>query len=175
MEYLGPDALNKDQQEQIQAVLANTATVHRGWTLIPNWLHVRCDDPRKWCSQEDDNDPCKDANFDDIDAEDDKKKVCFAYANNPKQSQDKYPEINFCKPFFDQRSLTNAIAFGSAFSSPVLKSDIRYYVSRGKLEDFSESFTIAEPRGLPTLSDSKTDKLISLHLPSRAVAPRLSR
>lgn len=132
LEFFGPDALNKDQQAQIQAVLANTATVHRGWTLIPNYIHVRCDDPKKQCPKDDDEDPCKTTNFDNIDDGNEGDKVVIAYANNPKQSEDKYSEINFCKGFFDQRSLTNAMAYGSSPSNVVLKNDIRRYESRGK-------------------------------------------
>jgi hypothetical protein len=130
LEFFGPDALNKDEQKQIQAVLANAATVKSGWSLIPNYIHVRCDDPKKRCPKDGDKDPCAGSDQDDIDGDDDK--VVGAYASNPAQSEDKYSEINFCKPFFDQRSLTNAMAFGSGATNKLIKNDLRRYDSRGK-------------------------------------------
>jgi hypothetical protein len=48
-EFFGPDALNKNQQKQIQAVLANASTIKSGWSSTPNYIHVRCDDPSKKC------------------------------------------------------------------------------------------------------------------------------
>ncbi|KAL8842264.1 MAG: hypothetical protein Q9170_000590 [Blastenia crenularia] len=109
LEFFGPDALNKGQQKQMQAVLANA----------------------KICSKGDDKDPCKDTDYDSIDAGNDASMVVLAYANNPKQSEDKYSEINFCTPFFDQRGLSNAIGYGSAPSNILVKNDIRRYDNRG--------------------------------------------
>jgi hypothetical protein len=46
LEFLGPSGLNKDQQGQINAVLANIATMKEGaswWT--PNWIRVRHENP----------------------------------------------------------------------------------------------------------------------------------
>ena len=61
LEFLGPPGLNKDQQSQIQAVLANIATVIYTYKnpLFVHYIKVRCDDPAKRCQNRHENDPCK--------------------------------------------------------------------------------------------------------------------
>ncbi|OXV12076.1 hypothetical protein Egran_00162 [Elaphomyces granulatus] len=119
LEYLGPSALNKDQQSQIQAVLANVATVKDGaawWT--PNWIRIRCDDPLRRCSK------CV------TPQEDEDQAVVVAYARNPAQTGQKYPDISFCPPFYGLRNLDNAMAYGSGFSNAKNKFDLSNYEGR---------------------------------------------
>ncbi|EON66292.1 hypothetical protein W97_05685 [Coniosporium apollinis CBS 100218] len=120
LEYLGPSAYNKDQQKQIQAVFANVATVKEGiswWT--PNWIRVRCDDPAGLCSKKC---PTSQENKDPA--------VVLAYARNPVQAGEKYPDISFCPEFYGLRNLGNAIAYGSGFSNPNMKNDLSNYEGR---------------------------------------------
>ncbi len=83
---------------------------------------VRCDDPARVCStkcpttKEDENQP-------DI----------LAYARNPKQAGEKYPDISFCPKFYGLRSLGNAIAFGTGLDTIKKTNDITNYYSRGEL------------------------------------------
>ncbi|KAK7926917.1 hypothetical protein PG985_003915 [Apiospora marii] len=123
LEYLGPSALNKDQQAQIQAVLANVATVFPGWAPRPfaNWIRVRCDDPLHKCSYD-----CPQATEDE-----NKKGDLIAYARNPDGTkQMKWPDISFCPKFYGERNLGNAIAYGSGFSNAKDRFDISNYFSR---------------------------------------------
>jgi hypothetical protein len=83
----------------------------------------------KRCLKDDKEDPCAtDGGGDDdkIDA-----KYLSAYAINPPQSTDKYSQISFCQPFFDQRSLTNAVAYGTGHKQTLPGNDIRNYRNRG--------------------------------------------
>ena len=60
LELLGPPGLNKDKQAQIQAVLANAATViHSNKNLFQHYLKVRCDDLFNPCQNRPDQDPCQ--------------------------------------------------------------------------------------------------------------------
>ncbi|KAN0067299.1 hypothetical protein V8E54_014562 [Elaphomyces granulatus] len=120
LEFLGPSALNKDQQSQIQAVLANVATVKEGasW-YTPNWIRIRCDDPAKRCTTQ-----CV------TPQEDEDQAVVVAYARNPAQAGQKYPDISFCPPFYGLRNLDNAMAYGSGFSNPRNKFDLSFYEGR---------------------------------------------
>lgn len=68
----------------------------------------------------------------DDEQDNEKKGLLVAYANNPSTSEDQYSQINFCKPFFAKRSLMNAIAYGTAYKNPILKSDMNKYENRGK-------------------------------------------
>ena len=61
LEFLGAPGLNKDKQPQIQAVLANVATVIYSYKnpLFQHHIKVRCDDPLKRCQNRPDQDPCQ--------------------------------------------------------------------------------------------------------------------
>lgn len=60
LEFLGAPGLNKDKQPQIQAVLANAATViYSNKNLFQHYLKVRCDDPFNRCQNRPDQDPCQ--------------------------------------------------------------------------------------------------------------------
>ncbi|KAJ6437230.1 aspartate-tRNA ligase [Purpureocillium lavendulum] len=102
LEYLGPPALNKNQQKQIQAVFANVATVSPGIAPFPNWIR-----------------------------EDEGEGEVIAYARNPDSAAGrKWPDISFCPIWYGMRNLDNAIAYGSGFSNPKSNQDISNYVSR---------------------------------------------
>lgn len=59
LEFLGAPGLNKDKQSQIQAVLANAATVIYSYKdPFQHYLRVRCDDRWKRCQNRPDPDPC---------------------------------------------------------------------------------------------------------------------
>ncbi|KAL8775163.1 MAG: hypothetical protein Q9194_003851, partial [Teloschistes cf. exilis] len=98
LEFLGAPGLNKDKQPQIQAVMANIATVIYSYKnpLFQHYIKVRCDDPAKKCQKRPDNDPCQPNDPDDKD----------------------YPFINFCQGFLDRRNLADAITYGKALKSP---------------------------------------------------------
>lgn len=60
LEYLAAPGLNKAQQPQIQAVLANTATViYSLKNPFQHYIKVRCDDPKNKCQNRPDDDPCQ--------------------------------------------------------------------------------------------------------------------
>ena len=60
LEFLGAPGLNKDKQSQIQAVLANAATViYSNKNIFQHYLKVRCDDPFNRCQNRPDQDPCQ--------------------------------------------------------------------------------------------------------------------
>ncbi|KAA6407717.1 MAG: FG-GAP repeat domain-containing [Lasallia pustulata] len=115
LEYLGAPGLNQPQQSQIQAVLANIATVIYSYkNLFLHPLHVRCDDPFKRRQNRPDQDPCQP---NPPNPGEKPKPTPLAYARNT-DPDDQYPMINFCKGFFQRRSLTNAISYGTALRSP---------------------------------------------------------
>ncbi|KAJ2984320.1 hypothetical protein NUW58_g6102 [Xylaria curta] len=121
LEYLGPPALNKDQQQQIQAVFANTATAAPGIAPFPNWIrvlfNVRCDDPAHACSER-----CP------ATQEDESEGQVIAYARNPNTSADrKWPDIRFCPILNRMRILDNAIAYGSGRHNHKDSQDIANY------------------------------------------------
>lgn len=88
---------------------------------------ARCDDPEKLCTKDyPDKDPCKPPPGEN----EPKAGQYIAYAIN--DNADGYPSINFCKIFFDKRSLSNAVSRGTALSPP-LKYDIRQYDNRGEI------------------------------------------
>ncbi|KAI9765507.1 MAG: hypothetical protein M1840_007333 [Geoglossum simile] len=122
LEFLGPAALNRDQQGQIQAVFANAATVKPRWSLIPNWIHVRCDDLLHYCP-----DPCAAARTGN-DPQD-----LAAYARNPAQSADGYPEINYCPQFFTLQNLGSAIERGVSNKNRLRSSELSRYENRGSI------------------------------------------
>lgn len=147
-EFLGPSGLNKGEQSQIQAVFANVATVYEGSSpYTPNWIRVshiswkewcwfpithttqaRCDDPMKYCTRPKEDPPkCPPQSATDV-----ANSVVFAYVRNPFHAgNDRFSEINFCPEFFDLRNLGNAMAYGSAPSHPVRRSDLETYQGRG--------------------------------------------
>ncbi|SLM40253.1 glycoside hydrolase family 18 protein [Lasallia pustulata] len=115
LEYSGAPGLNQPQQSQIQAVLANIATVIYSYkNLFLHPLHVRCDDPFKRCQNRPDQDPCQP---NPPNPGEKPKPTPLAYARNT-DPDDQYPMINFCNGFFQRRSLTNAISYGTALRSP---------------------------------------------------------
>lgn len=61
LEFLGAPGLNQDKQSQIQAVLANAATVIYSYKnpLLQHYIKVRCDDPFNRCQNRPDQDPCQ--------------------------------------------------------------------------------------------------------------------
>ncbi|KAI0443025.1 hypothetical protein F4803DRAFT_550595 [Xylaria telfairii] len=121
LEYLGPSALNKDQQKQIQAVLANMATVSPGLAPFPNWIRVRCDDPVRACTYK-----CPTTQDNNEEGQ------VIAYSRNPNPAQGRrWPDISFCPIWYGMRNLDNAIQYGTGFSNPRQKQDISRYVSRG--------------------------------------------
>jgi hypothetical protein len=85
-------------------------------------LKVRCDDPAGRCSAK-----CPTSQ------ENEDQAIVVAYARNPKQAGEYYPDISFCPPLYALRSLGNAIAYGSGFSNPNSRNDFSNYEGRGKL------------------------------------------
>jgi len=134
LEYLGPPAFNVRQRKQIQAVFANAATVYPGSFFTPfRWyIRVRCDDPFKRCARDNRDDPCDPP-------ENPPPTPCGntlnAYTRNSDPTDDRYSMINFCKRFFDDtKSLTNALAYGSALASPD-KFNLDSYGNRGMSQE----------------------------------------
>ncbi|KAL8679009.1 MAG: hypothetical protein Q9224_007071, partial [Gallowayella concinna] len=125
LEFLGAPGINQPTQSQIQAVFANIATVIYSYVEpVEHHIHVRCDDPEKRCSSPADDDPCN-PNPKRITLTNrsppatpgvPKLGASFAYANN--DGGDGYAMINFCDGFLRQRSLTNAIAYGTGLPVP---------------------------------------------------------
>jgi hypothetical protein len=59
VEFLGAPGVNKDKQSQIQAVLANAATMIYSYkNPFQHYIKVRCDDPLKRCQNRPDQDSC---------------------------------------------------------------------------------------------------------------------
>jgi len=128
LEYLGPAAFNKKQQKQIQAVFANAATVYPGSFFSPfKWyIRVRCDDPFKRCDRcnPPENPPPPKL-----------RTKLTAYSRNKDPTDNRYPMINFCQAFFDdKRSLTNALAYGSGLTGPD-QFDLGNYLNRGMSQE----------------------------------------
>ncbi|KAL8810681.1 MAG: hypothetical protein Q9200_002379 [Gallowayella weberi] len=122
LEFLGPPGINGPRQSQIQAVLANIATVIYSYKdPAEHYIHVRCDDPKQECSQPPGNDPC---NPDAPAPTGSSGPEAAAYALN--DGGDGYPMINFCDAFFRQRSLSNAIAYGTGLS-PLEKLPLSFF------------------------------------------------
>ncbi|KAL8806443.1 MAG: hypothetical protein Q9182_001358 [Xanthomendoza sp. 2 TL-2023] len=127
LEFLGPPGINGPRQSQIQAVLANIATVIYSYKdPAEHYIHVRCDDPSRECSQPSGNDPC---NPDPPAPTGAPRPEPAAYALN--NGGDGYPMINFCDAFFGQRSLSNAIAYGTGLAA-LEKLRLSHYDNRGK-------------------------------------------
>ena len=61
LEFLGAPGLNSNKQPQIQAVLANAATVIYSYKnpLFQHYIKVRCDDPLNRCQNRPDQNPCQ--------------------------------------------------------------------------------------------------------------------
>jgi hypothetical protein len=124
-------------------------------------LQIRCDDPAKRCSTQ-----CV------TPQEDEDQAVVVAYARNPAQAGQKYPDISFCPPFYGLRNLDNSIAYGSGFSNPKNKFDLSYYEGRGKLQT-DGSTTIFRRAGLTTvlycIADTFLHELLHLDLAADSV------
>ncbi|KAK2598099.1 hypothetical protein QQS21_005810 [Conoideocrella luteorostrata] len=116
LEFLGPSGLNKDQQQQIQAVFNN----------------VRCDDPMKWCTTAGESDEPKCPPL--VSAKGEEQVIeTAAYVRNPfEKGNDKFSEITFCRSVFSLRNLGNAMAHGSGPKNPILKANLNNYEGRGK-------------------------------------------
>ncbi|KAL8914851.1 MAG: hypothetical protein Q9172_007013, partial [Xanthocarpia lactea] len=117
LEFLGAPGLNKEKQPQIQAVMANIATVIYSYKnpLFQHYIKVRCDDPKKRCQKRPDNDPCQP---DPPNDGDEPKPTPLAYSSNRDPDDTDYPFINFCDGFLNRRSLADAITYGKALKSP---------------------------------------------------------
>ncbi|KAI0190469.1 hypothetical protein EV127DRAFT_495166 [Xylaria flabelliformis] len=121
LEFLGPPALNKKQQPRIQAVMTNMETVRSGWAPRPfaNWIQARCDDPKKRCTIE-----CPKA------LEDEDEARTRAYSINPSELNGRdWPYINFCPPFFELKSLGDAMKDTSSNSDPRTKFNLENYIT----------------------------------------------
>ncbi|PPJ50821.1 hypothetical protein CBER1_06501 [Cercospora berteroae] len=115
LEFLGPLGLYQPQQAQIQAVLANMATVIYSYkNPFRHALHVRCNDPKKKCQNRPENDPCQP---NPPNPGQKAEKLPNAYSAN-EDPDDGYSMINFCEGFINLRSLTNGYAYGSGLSAP---------------------------------------------------------
>ncbi|KAI0858815.1 hypothetical protein F4860DRAFT_516468 [Xylaria cubensis] len=124
LEFLGPPALNKKQQPRIQAVMTNMETVRSGWAPRPfaNWIQARCDDPKKRCTIE-----CPKA------LEDEDEARTRAYSINPSELNGRdWPYINFCSPFFELKSLGDAVKDTSSNPDPRTRFNLENYISKGK-------------------------------------------
>ncbi|KAJ6073323.1 hypothetical protein N7467_011408 [Penicillium canescens] len=130
LEFLGAPMANKDQQSEIQAVFANTATViYSSKNPFQHWIKIRCDDPSNVCPKSNEDDPCKSSSSKrDVQAKVDKE--LLAYATNSDPDSPDYPMINLCEGFFDRRSLADAISFGNAYRYPE-KARLANYNNRG--------------------------------------------
>ncbi|CAK1364023.1 hypothetical protein CB0940_04010 [Cercospora beticola] len=126
LEFLGPPGLNKPQQAQIQAVLANMATVIYSYiNPFTHPLHVRCDDPGKLCQNRSKDDRCQPKSSKPVDKPE---RLPNAYSKNTGYSDD-YPTINFCEGFMKLRSLEDGYSYGSALTAPA-RYDIDQYNNR---------------------------------------------
>jgi len=129
LEFLGAPGLNRRRQKQIQAVLANVATVIYSYkNPLQHRLHVRCDDPRKRCDKRPANDPCEP---NPPNHGDKPKKPPNAYSMNS-DPDDGYPMINFCKGFMGTPSLNRAFKFGNGLKGPN-RFAIDKYANRGTI------------------------------------------
>ncbi|KAM0796822.1 hypothetical protein BDR22DRAFT_505206 [Usnea florida] len=116
LEFLGAPGLNSDKQSQIQAVLANAATVIYSYTNpLTHWIKVRCDDPLNRCQNRPDQDPCQP---NPPNPGDKPKPTPLAYARNSDTVATSYPMINVCPGFLNRRSLADAITYGKGQNSP---------------------------------------------------------
>ncbi|RYP63721.1 hypothetical protein DL771_009146 [Monosporascus sp. 5C6A] len=123
--------LNRDQQKQIQAVLANAATVKDGWSLVPWWIHIRCDDVSNLCPSNCDPEA---TGADDGEEVPNEHGTVYAYARDTYMNHEKYPDINFCLPFFARRDLDTTVAQASAPSNPKLRFNLNEYdLSQGQI------------------------------------------
>ena len=59
MEFLGPPGLNKNHQQQIQALYYNVASISGSYfNPFGHWIRVRCDDIGNRCENKGKEDPC---------------------------------------------------------------------------------------------------------------------
>jgi hypothetical protein len=116
VDYLGPPGFNKKQQERIQAVFTNAATVYPGSILNPFQysIVVRCDDPFKRCHDDDpERDPCNPHPEPNPPDGSTRTSAVNAYSRNKDPSDASASGmVNFCKNFFNKNNLDNAIARG---------------------------------------------------------------
>ncbi|PWI64133.1 hypothetical protein PCL_12117 [Purpureocillium lilacinum] len=109
VDFFGPPQFNKDQQGQIQAVLANVETVQPGywWNPFGHSLQVRCDDPKANC-----------------------RRGVTAYTLNPRDNEKPY--VNFCPGFFNQYALDKAVNnYKDDDNNPEIKWNVDNYMNRG--------------------------------------------
>ncbi|KAI4858757.1 hypothetical protein F4820DRAFT_204727 [Hypoxylon rubiginosum] len=108
VDFFGPAQFNKDQQAQIQAVLANIETVQPGYWFNPfgHSLQVRCDNPKNNCGG-----------------------GVTAYTVNPTGNEKPY--VNFCPGFFRQYTLDKAVNAYKDDKNPEIKWNVDNYMNRG--------------------------------------------
>ncbi|KAK2606049.1 hypothetical protein QQS21_003567 [Conoideocrella luteorostrata] len=161
-DFFGPAQFNKDQQGQIQAVLANVETMQPGWFFNPfgHSLQVRCDDPKKNCGS-----------------------GVTAYTVNP--SGNEKPYITFCPSFFRKMSLDDAVKSYKDSDNPEIKWNVDGYMNRGLIflhELFHLDLAADSEKGEPnpkiydiyiTYYDSRRNGEISR--PTKAYEARLSK
>ncbi|KAI2626440.1 hypothetical protein GGR54DRAFT_590978 [Hypoxylon sp. NC1633] len=107
LEYLGPAALTGSHQARMRQAIKAHATVQPGWTdWFAKKLHVRCDDPSKFCDKCGNTGP-------------------WAYTSQ-KDSKSGLARINFCPRYFNAPDLGDQIShFKSA--DPEDKADMENY------------------------------------------------
>ncbi|MCJ1371368.1 hypothetical protein MMC20_002583 [Loxospora ochrophaea] len=112
LEFLGPPANNGVQQESIQQLFDTAASVtYSNLNPYAHYIHVRCDDPRKDCSNQ-----CKPSTGK---PNPDQKGLTLAYSMQ-EDPDDGYSMINFCPPFFRMRRLEDAaLNFGKSRTPPL--------------------------------------------------------
>ncbi|RYP12592.1 hypothetical protein DL765_007223 [Monosporascus sp. GIB2] len=134
LEYFGPSSLNKDRQQQIQAVLANVATVSLGWSPTPNWIRVRCNDPLQICSYK-----CPPTT-----QEDKSQAGVIAYARNPDSGAGRR------NPVYNQ-DISNYFSRASAFLHEILHLNLAADCPHDcptenlQAEDVDSSFEVGKP------------------------------
>jgi hypothetical protein len=127
-----PSQVSDEVHNQIRNVLQNAGTVTHGSVLNPfKWsLNVRCNERegRSKCIQAPEEDPCAE----DPDNSATRPSDTIAYTYNQEHTAN-FAEITFCPQFFNERSLQEAMAYGTA-----LPATRRYYLDnyRGQADIF---------------------------------------
>ncbi|KAL3475107.1 hypothetical protein BJX99DRAFT_259722 [Aspergillus californicus] len=159
LEFLGPPGLNIAQKPQIQAVLANTATIIYSY-INPweNYIKIRCDDPHRQCKHRPDDDACRTSKLNPGNPPR-PKATPLAYATNSDPDDPDTPMINLCSGFFDRRSLADAITYGSGLRSPY-KEKLSNYDNRAQTflhNLYHLNLAADSPTNNPSVLDLKVD------------------